>query len=54
VRSALAKVPGVEAEDVVIDYQAKTATVKPSGRPAPSPEQLIAAFEGTRFKATVQ
>lgn len=52
-RSALAKVPGVDADDVVIDYTAKTATVTLDGDPKPTHEQLIKAFEGTKFTAVV-
>lgn len=52
-RSALAKLPGVEAEDVVVDYATKTARIHLDGKPAPTPEQLQAAFEGTRFSATI-
>lgn len=52
-RSALAKVSGVDESDVNVDYAAKTATVTLDGANPPSTEALIAAFEGTKFKAAV-
>ena len=52
VRSALAKLDGIETSDVEVDYGAKTATVDCSGAEV-KPADLVAAFEGTRFTAVV-
>ena len=49
-RSALASVDGIDESDVVIDYTAKTATVNIEGSGC-SADDLVAAFEGTRFTA---
>ena len=49
-RSALAQLDGIEESDVVVDYAAKTATVNVEGAEV-SPDDLVAAFEGTRFTA---
>ena len=49
-QSALAQVDGIEESDVVIDYTAKTATVNTADTDC-STDDLIAAFEGTRFSA---
>lgn len=49
-QSALASVEGIEKSDVVIDYTAKTATVNTADTDC-STDDLIAAFEGTRFTA---
>ena len=51
-RSALAKLDGIETSDVEVDYGAKTATVDCSGAEV-KPADLVAAFEGTRFTAAV-
>lgn len=50
-RSALAKVDGIEESDVEVDYDAKTCTVDIEGAKLTAAD-LIAAFEGTKFKAT--
>jgi copper chaperone CopZ len=52
VRSALAELDGIEESDVVVDYDKKTATVDFTGTTL-DPEALMAAFEGTRFTATL-
>ena len=51
-RSALAKLDGIEDADVDVDYTAKTATVDCSGADV-KPADLVAAFEGTKFTAVV-
>ena len=51
-RSALAKLDGIEATDVEVDYGAKTATVDCSGADV-APADLVAAFEGTKLTAVV-
>lgn len=51
-QSALAELDGIETSDVVVDYGKKTATVDCAGTSL-APEDLIAAFEGTRFSATL-
>ena len=53
-RSALAELPGVDQDDVTIDFAAKTATVTFDGAEVPSPEAIVAAFEGTKFSAKVR
>jgi copper chaperone CopZ len=50
VQSALASLEGIDTSDVVIDYTAKTATVNTADSEC-STDDLIAAFEGTRFTA---
>ena len=47
-QSALATVDGIEASDVTIDYDAKTATVDCSGTDV-SKDDLAKAFEGTKY-----
>ena len=49
-RSALAELDGIEESDVEVDYAAKTATINCDGAEV-SADQLVAAFEGTRFTA---
>ncbi len=51
-RSALAKLDGIEKSDVEVDYAAKTAMVDCAGTEL-KPADLVAAFEGTRFTAVV-
>ena len=51
-RSALASVPGVN--DVIVDREAKTATVTLDADGVPSTTALLAALEGTKFKAKVR
>jgi len=52
VRSALAELDGIEESDVAVDYDKKTATVNCAGANVDA-KALIAAFEGTRFSATL-
>jgi len=55
VRSALAKVEGVEASDIEIDNTEKTATVTLDAAPTPAFVQtLVDAFKGTKFTAEVK
>lgn len=50
-QAALVKLDGIEADDIVIDYDAKTATVDCADATV-KPEDLVKAFEGTKFSAT--
>jgi hypothetical protein len=52
VQAALAELDGIEKSDVVVDYSKKTATIDCSGTELDA-KALIAAFEGTRFSATL-
>jgi len=46
-------VPGVDEEDVAIDFAAKTATVTLDGPEVPSTAALVKSLEGTKFSAKV-
>jgi hypothetical protein len=55
VRSALAKVEGVEENDIQIDNTEKTATVVLDAAPTPAfVQSLVDAFKGTKFTAEVK
>ena len=53
-RSALAELPGVDAEDITLDTTAKTATIALSDVAAPSEKDLAKVFEGTKYSAKIQ
>ena len=50
-RSALAKLDGIEESDIEIDYAAKTASVSVAETKLTAAD-LAAALEGTKFSAT--
>ncbi|MFT6110693.1 MAG: copper chaperone CopZ [Planctomycetota bacterium] len=51
-RSALATLSGIEESDVDVDYAAKTCSVAIEDTKLTAAD-LVAAFEGTRFTASV-
>ncbi|MEZ5979136.1 MAG: cation transporter [Planctomycetota bacterium] len=51
VQAAIAKLEGIEASDVEVNYDTKTATVGVDEND-PSVEQIVASVEGTQFTLT--
>ena len=51
-QSALAKVDGIETSDCDVNYDTKVVTVNVADANV-KPEDLVKAFEGTQYSATV-
>ena len=45
--------PGIDEDDVDVDYDAKIVTVRLDDEDAPSAEELVGIFEGTRYTAKI-